>query len=165
MPWWPRSGGPATRFRCKRTVSRSTLIAQALIDAHHRGVRVEAILDKSNRHDEHSLADMLRQGGIPVTIDARHEIAHNKVMVIDGAVVITGSFNFTRQAEHSNAENMLVIRDAGLARQYADNWSCHAAHSEPYLGRQAYADDSRHKSDGRAGGHKTRKMPVVDEAF
>ena len=46
-------------------------------------------------------------------IDAQHAIAHNKVMVIDGATVITGSFNFTKRAENANAENLLVIHDAG----------------------------------------------------
>ena len=53
-------------------------------------------------------------------------------MVIDGETVITGSFNFTKAAEESNAENLLVIRDATLAKKYADNWQAHARHSEPY---------------------------------
>ncbi len=52
-----------------------------------------------------------------------------------GAVVITGSFNFTKGAEHDNAENLLVIRSPALAAQYARNWEVHAAHSEPYAGR------------------------------
>ena len=47
--------------------------------------------------------------GVATYIDAKHEIAHNKVMVLDGATVITGSFNFTKQAETSNAENLVVI--------------------------------------------------------
>ena len=40
-----------------------------------------------------------------------HNLAHNKVIILDDAVVITGSFNFTQQAENGNAENLLVIRD------------------------------------------------------
>ena len=48
--------------------------------------------------------------GIPVRIDVKRAIAHNKVMVIDGKMVITGSFNFTKSAEENNAENLLVIR-------------------------------------------------------
>jgi len=47
--------------------------------------------------------------GIPTLIDAQHAIARNKVMVLDGSVVITGSFNFTKAAEESNAENLLII--------------------------------------------------------
>ncbi len=42
------------------------------------------------------MADFLAHAGIPTWIDAQHRIAHNKIMVIDGAVVITGAFNFTK---------------------------------------------------------------------
>ena len=52
-------------------------------------------------------------------------IAHNKIIVIDGAVVVTGSFNFTRAAESNNAENLLVIHDAHLAERYLANWKEH----------------------------------------
>ena len=61
-----------------------------------------------------------------------HAIAHNKVMVVDGATVVTGSFNFTKAAEERNAENLLVIKDKGLARLYMENWELHKGHSEEY---------------------------------
>jgi phosphatidylserine/phosphatidylglycerophosphate/cardiolipin synthase-like enzyme len=70
-----------------------------------------------------------------VRIDAKHAIAHNMIMVIDGETVITGSFNFTKAAEEHNAENLLVIRDQGLAEKYTANWKAHAEHSEAYEGR------------------------------
>ena len=57
-------------------------------------------------------------------------------MVIDGEVVITGSFNFTRAAEEKNAENWLVIRDKALAAKYIENWKAHAQHSEVYAGKR-----------------------------
>ena len=113
----------------------SAPIAKALVDAHKRGVRVEVILDRSQRTAKHSSADFMAHAGIRTLIDARHAIAHNKVMVIDGEVVITGSFNFTKAAEESNAENLLVIRDAALAKRYTENWQLHARHSEEYGGR------------------------------
>jgi phosphatidylserine/phosphatidylglycerophosphate/cardiolipin synthase-like enzyme len=113
----------------------SAPIAKALVDAHKRGVRVEVILDKSQWTEKYSSADFLAHAGIPTRIDAQHKIAHNKIMVIDGAVVITGSFNFTRGAEYDNAENLLVIRSQALAAQYPRNWETHAEHSEPYMGR------------------------------
>lgn len=56
--------------------------------------------------------------------------------MIDGAVVITGSFNFTKGAEHDNAENLLVIQSRDLAAQYTWNWEAHAAHADPYEGRR-----------------------------
>jgi phosphatidylserine/phosphatidylglycerophosphate/cardiolipin synthase-like enzyme len=113
----------------------STPIAKALLEAHKRGVKVEVVLDKSQRTEKYSEADFLVNVGIPVRIDAQHAIAHNKVMVIDGATVITGSFNFTKAAENNNAENLLVIRSPELAAKYAANWKVHADHSEPYGGR------------------------------
>ena len=58
---------------------------------------------------------------MPTTIDAERAIAHNKIIVIDGALVITGSFNFTKAAQQKNAENLLLLRDAALAAQYAQN--------------------------------------------
>jgi phosphatidylserine/phosphatidylglycerophosphate/cardiolipin synthase-like enzyme len=70
--------------------------------------------------------------GIPVKIDAQHAIAHNKVMIIDGETVITGSFNFTKAAEENNAENLLVIPDRKLADRYVRNSKEHDRHSEAY---------------------------------
>ena len=59
---------------------------------------------------------------MPVLIDADHAIAHNKVIVIDDELVITGSFNFSTAAQKDNAENVLMIRDAALSARYAKNW-------------------------------------------
>lgn len=110
----------------------STPIAAALIKAHRRGVRVSVILDKSQRTEHDSLAWYLAQAGVPVRIDAVHAIAHNKVMIVDGDTVLTGSFNFTRAAETRNAENLLVLRDRVLAARYQANWDAHAAHAESF---------------------------------
>ena len=88
-------------------------IASALIAAAGRGVRVRVVLDRSNEAESHTELGDLKAHGIDVKIDASHAIAHNKVVVIDGRTVLTGSFNFTRQAEHENAENLLVLRDHG----------------------------------------------------
>ena len=113
----------------------SPAIAQALVEAHKRGIDVRVILDQSQRTEKYSEADFLLHADVPVAIDAKHAIAHNKIMVFDGQTVVTGSFNFTRQAEDHNAENLLVIRDATLAKRYVANWDEHAAHSELYQGK------------------------------
>ena len=56
----------------------SAPIAKALVEAHERGVRVEVILDKSNRTKNYSAADFVQHAGIPTLIDGKHAIAHNK---------------------------------------------------------------------------------------
>jgi phosphatidylserine/phosphatidylglycerophosphate/cardiolipin synthase-like enzyme len=113
----------------------STPIAKALLDAHKRGVKVQAILDKSQRNEKYTSATFLANSGIPIYIDDAHAIAHNKVMIIDDTTVITGSFNFTKAAEERNAENLLVLRSRELAGLYAGNWRSHRQHSEAFAGK------------------------------
>jgi len=113
----------------------SAPIAKALVDAKKRGVKVQVILDKSQRTERYSSADFVQRAGIATFIDAKHAIAHNKIMVIDGKTILTGSFNFTKAAEEKNAENLLVIQDAALAAKYTANWQAHLKHSEAYLGK------------------------------
>lgn len=110
-------------------------IAAAVLAAHKRGVAVAVILDKSQRTAQYSEADFFAHAGIRTLLDGAHAIAHNKVIVIDGATVITGSFNFTKAAEERNAENVLVIQDRELAAKYAANWHKHESHSDAYAGR------------------------------
>ena len=113
----------------------SAPIAQALVEAHKRGVQVKIILDRSQRKERYSSADFTAHAGIATYIDAAHAIAHNKVMIIDKAVLITGSFNFTKAAEDKNAENLLVVRSKDLAHTYIENWQRHKEHSVRYGGR------------------------------
>lgn len=113
----------------------SAPIAAALVKAYGRGVKVQVLLDKSQNTKKYSSADFLANSGIPTKIDAVHAIAHNKIMIIDNEVVITGSFNFTKAAEENNAENLLVIDDRELAARYTDNWQRHEAHSKLYISR------------------------------
>ncbi len=124
----------------------SAPIAKALVEAHRRGVKVEVVLDKSQRTEKYSSATFVYNSGIPCFIDTQHAIAHNKVMVIDGQTVITGSFNFTKAAEENNAENLLVIHDTELAAKYAQNWEVHREHSEPYTGLAAGGERSHSRS-------------------
>src|ERR1039457_7438909 len=99
----------------------SAPIAKALVDAQKRGVKVQVILDKSQRTEKYSSADFLLHEGVPTFIDAKHAIAHNKIIIIDSHTILTGSFNFTKAAEENNAENLLVINDATLAKKYTKN--------------------------------------------
>jgi phosphatidylserine/phosphatidylglycerophosphate/cardiolipin synthase-like enzyme len=113
----------------------SAPIAGAVVDAFRRGVRVQVLLDKSNRTEKYSAADFLAHANVPTFIDAKHAIAHNKIMILDHTTVITGSFNFTKAAEESNAENILILRSPQLAARYTENFLEHKLHAEPYYGK------------------------------
>lgn len=111
----------------------SVPIAKALLDAKKRGVKVEAVLDKSQRRERYTAATFLYNSGVPVRIDDKHAIAHNKIIIIDRRTLITGSFNFTKAGEEKNAENLLVIKgNRELTGKYLDNYRIHSSHSEPY---------------------------------
>lgn len=114
----------------------SDQIAKAMVNAHKRGVRVEIILDKSNRTVKYSSGDFTAHMGVTTYIDSSHAIAHNKIMIIDKEIVITGSFNFTKAAEERNAENLLIMRNKDLAKIYIENWEKHRDHSEKYEGKK-----------------------------
>ncbi len=114
----------------------SAPIAKALLDARKRGVRVEVVLDRSQRKEKYTSADFLLHGGIDTYIDSRHAISHNKIMIIDRITLITGSFNFTKAAEEKNAENLLVMKNnRPLADRYILNFAEHRNHSERYSGK------------------------------
>ena len=119
----------ATSIQVQAYSFTSAPIAKALVEAHQRGVQVGVILDESQETEKYSSGDFLLHAGIPTLVDGRHAIAHNKVMILDGNTVITGSFNFTKAAEEKNAENLLIIRSKELAKPYLENWQRHREHS------------------------------------
>jgi phosphatidylserine/phosphatidylglycerophosphate/cardiolipin synthase-like enzyme len=104
-------------------------IAQALLRAHARGVQVKVLLDAKTDSTNRYVSELLQAQQIPLRLDGGHAIAHNKVIVVDGELVITGSFNFTNSAQTRNAENLLVLKSTGLADSYKSNWQTHWNHS------------------------------------
>ncbi|SMB24779.1 Putative endonuclease (modular protein) [Sterolibacterium denitrificans] len=121
-------------------------LAQALIAAHRRGVRVEVLADqKMLLQTGKSQIPRLAEAGIPVWLETRHAIAHNKLMLIDPLethpAVVTGSYNFTYSAQARNAENLLILRDnPALARAYFDNWQRHRGDAVPYTDMETGAE-------------------------
>lgn len=113
-----------TRILVEAYSFTSAPIYEALANAKARGVDVRILVDKDARDAglrgagaRYELAH-----GVPLMVGelAGRGIAHSKVMVIDAATVITGSFNFSRQAETTNVENPVVFHDS---RQIADTYT------------------------------------------
>ena len=77
------------------------ILKTTAILAHQRGVNVEIVLDKSNAEARYPEGLSLANQGIPVRLDYRYAIMHDKVLVIAGQTVETGSFNFTSAASQS----------------------------------------------------------------
>jgi phosphatidylserine/phosphatidylglycerophosphate/cardiolipin synthase-like enzyme len=103
-------------------------ITKSLVEAQHRGVKVEVILDRKHAKGRTSSADALARDGLTVLIDRAHPVNGN-VMVIDAEVVVTGSAGFTVAADRESADDLLIIHSPALAARYGENWQVHAAHS------------------------------------
>ena len=118
-------------------VFTSRAIADAMVAAHRRGVKVEVLADaQMNRREKGNAIPRLLAGGVPVAFETRYNAAHNKVLIVDaegpGCAVLTGSYNFTWSAHKRNAENLLIVRGhCALARAYRDNWQRHRAEATP----------------------------------
>jgi phosphatidylserine/phosphatidylglycerophosphate/cardiolipin synthase-like enzyme len=115
-------------------------LAEALVRAKRRGVEVSLIQDEKSSQNNRETLPILLAGGVEVRSDGKHAIQHNKVMLIDDDIVITGSYNFTNSAEKRNAENIMIVRSNYAAKRYADNWKSHWDHSEKVIELPAFKD-------------------------
>jgi phosphatidylserine/phosphatidylglycerophosphate/cardiolipin synthase-like enzyme len=103
----------------------SQKIADAFVAALNRKVKVEVIIDETQAKAESSIVNFLRDKGMTVLLDGHHKQAHNKVIIIDDKIVITGSFNFTDSAESENAENIVIISGSSVAQRFVENFDLH----------------------------------------
>ena len=86
-------------------------IAEAIIRAKNRGVKIRILMDKVQSQGKYSKYEFFLDNEIAVIQDRRAGIMHNKIAVIDGKVLFTGSYNWTKSAEESNQENLLEFID------------------------------------------------------
>lgn len=108
-------------------------IEDALLAASKRGVVVSLVLDGAQQSERASDATYISEHGLSVLIDRVHAIAHNKVIIVDDGEVITGSFNFTNDAELVNAENLVIVQGKPkIAQSYLKDFERHVAHAVPY---------------------------------
>lgn len=97
-------------------------LAEMLIQAKRRGVEIRIYLDDSMKGGKHSQASNFVNAGIPVKFDNHKGLMHNKFVVIDDKVVITGSYNWTKRAENENDENVIILHDEYIAKLYSEKF-------------------------------------------
>jgi phosphatidylserine/phosphatidylglycerophosphate/cardiolipin synthase-like enzyme len=94
------------------------LLSEELVRARERGVDVRVIVDDAQCDMQGAEAAWLANSGVPVTTDRSDARMHHKFVVSDNTV-LSGSFNWTRQASIANNENLCVIRDPHLVKSFA----------------------------------------------
>ena len=94
-------------------------LASAMLDRAPAGITISGVFEerqyRSNTGTEY---DHFRSSGQDVRLDGNPRNMHHKVIIIDGQIVVTGSYNFSASAEKSNDENTLVIHNAEIASLY-----------------------------------------------
>lgn len=101
----------------------SDKLADALIEQVKLGVIVKGIFDEDQYHSNSGTEfDKLRAAGLDVNLDGNPRLMHHKVIIIDQETVITGSYNFSNNAEHNNDENTLIIHNPDIAAEYIEEF-------------------------------------------
>jgi len=98
-------------------------IAQALVKALERNVRVRIVLDQGQEIESASKSGYFIKHGFEIRYHLGFGLMHNKFAIIDGRSLITGSFNWTLTAEERNEENLLIISDEETIRKYEERFN------------------------------------------
>lgn len=85
-------------------------ISNALLDAHHRGVKITIVTDAVQSSSRTSDIDYLKTKGVEIYKNKTTNAEHNKFAIFDDKYLITGSYNWTSNAK-KNSENCVVISD------------------------------------------------------
>jgi len=93
-------------------------IALPLVKAQERGVKVRLYLDQEQTVYLYSQSRFLVQKGINTRISSNNYIMHNKFVIIDNCILLTGSYNWTFSANHRNDENLMVIDDPDVISRF-----------------------------------------------
>ncbi len=95
-------------------------ISDALVNASRANPRlsIEIVWDDSMAHGKGSEYNVLLGAGISIHLDKRSGVMHDKVAIIDDHIVLTGSFNWSNEANQVNRENLIVIDSTAIAALY-----------------------------------------------
>jgi len=98
-------------------------IAGALIERAGAGVAVQGVVEGRGAEARGAEMPRLLRGGIPVLKDGNKYMMHHKVFIVDSLWTITGSYNFTGSGARSNDENLVIIRNEGVAGRFEEEFA------------------------------------------
>lgn len=100
-------------------------IADAILEAKKRGVDVKVITDKleSQSKFQKAILDKLKANSIPIRINSHAGLMHLKLSIIDDKTVLGGSYNYTANATKENDENLIVMRESTIVKNYSDEFN------------------------------------------
>lgn len=113
----------------------SPSVVRALMAAKQRGVDVAIVVDEKANHGKASIAalNLLTQAGIPSRTVSIYPIHHDKYIVIDGAQIETGSFNYSSAARRNSENAVLISQCPAVARSYLQHWQSRWSQGSDYV--------------------------------
>ncbi|MCJ7624197.1 MAG: phospholipase D-like domain-containing protein, partial [Anaerolineaceae bacterium] len=105
-------------------------LGSAVLARAEAGVDVKGIFEKRGSETEYSEMPGLYCAGVDVRQDGNPGTFHHKVFVIDDLTVITGSLNFSDNADESNDENVVIISNQEIALEYLSEFEKRWAEAE-----------------------------------
>lgn len=97
-------------------------IGETMLFGAQNGVDVKGIFETLGSETEYSMMGRMHCADVSVRQDGNPHVMHHKVIVIDERIVVTGSFNFSENADKSNDENLLVIDNSDIAEYYIEEF-------------------------------------------
>lgn len=101
----------------------SPAINELMIEKFNKGIEVKGIFERKGAYTKYSQFIKMKLEGLPVQVDRNRFQMHHKVIIIDDYRVITGSYNFSKNAALRNDENILIIDNKEIAKQYIDEFN------------------------------------------
>lgn len=93
-------------------------VADAVISAKNRGVDVKIVMERDNINAAGGEYSRLKSAGVDIRVDSNPNLMHDKIAIIDGHFILTGSFNWTASAETHNNENLVVLDNSTWASAF-----------------------------------------------
>jgi len=92
-------------------------LAQTIIEKHREGLDIRIIMDKGQAGSK--VTENLRETGIPLIVKAGSKGGwmHIKALIADDTV-LTGSYNYSKNATYRSDENFLIIKDKDIVEAH-----------------------------------------------
>ncbi len=122
------------KIQCAIYMLTDKEIAQAFIQAHKRGIALEFVVDRCYGSDKFTKISELANHQIPIWVyqvsapENQTALMHDKFCIFSDniahkSLLWTGSYNFTRRANTSNQENVIILDDASIIEQFSNQFA------------------------------------------
>lgn len=98
-------------------------LGTALRDKAAQGVGILGVMESAQINlDNTSEYELFRQAGLDVRLGSSSGVMNHKVLIIDGQIVVVGSYDFTNRAENVNDENVVIIHNEQIAEKFIEEF-------------------------------------------